>query len=149
MSDAVTVVAECETSTGLIAIVEDSLNKDVYHVFKKDKNIQPNHDARGVMRYLMHMLHAFGYKADKATRQLEEEKQKTKALEAKVKLLEQLVRNAGTDGPDVNIILSSDNWQILYTLDGRIKCKHKDEKEFRRMASIYDVLLTIYNKENL
>lgn len=148
MSDIVNLVAECELSDGLLAVVEDSLNKDVYHVYKKDKNVQPNHDAKGVMRYLMHVLHALGYKADKAERALQDEKEKTTKLEAKVKLLEEMVRGFSTDGPDVTLMTRGGDWTILYTLDGRNLYRHQTDKEFtwRPAMSAQEILDNIYKE---
>lgn len=149
MSDAVNLITEAELSDGTLAVVEDALNKNVFHVYKKDKNVQPNHDAKGIMRYLMHVMHALGYRADKADRELEEKKKEVATLEAKVKLLEKLVGSVNTDGPDVNLTLCTDQWMILYTLDGRHLFRRHSATEWSQAASPKDILNIIYEKENL
>ena len=149
MSNPVNVVAEAELPDGTLAIVEDVLNKDVFHVYKKESNVQPNHDAKGIMRYLMHVLHALGYKVDKVQDELRTEQQKTKKMEAKVKLLEQLVKSAGTDGPDVNIVLRSNDWEIIYTDRGTTVYRHADDEQYkwRPAKNVDEILNVIYEKE--
>lgn len=148
MSDAVKVVAECELSDGLLAIVKDSLTEGIYHVYKEAKNVQPNHDAEGVMRYMAHVAHGLGYKADKAERELAVKTQQVNELEARVKLLEQMVMSFSTDGPDVNLITGTDKWEVLLTLDGRNLYRKKGtHPEFILAENMQEILNNIYNEE--
>lgn len=106
MTEVVKTIAEAELSDGLLTVVEDFLNKGVFHVFKEHKNVQPNHDGYGIMRYLMHVIHALGYRADQAEEELRKEK-------AKVKLLEEMIVSANTYRDENEVMVKGEEWEIL------------------------------------
>ena len=122
MVTALNIIAEAELSDGDMAIVEDALNKDVYHVYRGKKNVQPRHDAKGVMRYLMHIIHSLGYKADK-------EKERADKLEKKVKTLIKLGVAFNNMCAHKTNAVHIDDWILTYSTDGSNLYRHKDDEK--------------------
>lgn len=146
----INIIAEAELPDGTLAVVEDVLTENVFHVYKKTKNVQPNHDAKGVMRYLMVVLHALGYRADKAETALKQEQANNKKLEAKNKLLSQLVNSFERTIPYNNIVSHVGSWKVAYTADGANVFRHDSdpENQWRPAKNVDEIFEYIYTKEN-
>lgn len=140
MTDVVITVAEAELSDGLLAVAEDCLNKGVFHVFKKDKNVQPSHDPRGIMRYLMHVIHGLDYRATKVEKELEQEK-------AKVKFLEELVASIPTANQlQRDVTLRTLRGEVVHTEDNRILYRQNIGQDWRLADTTREALDIIYKE---
>ena len=147
MSDAVNLIVQAEMSDGLLAVVEDALNKGVYHIYKNDKNVQPNHDALGVMRYLAVIVHAQDYRASNAEKLLNNEREKTTKLEAKVKLLEQLVCSLPKCNPvDEDVCLFTDRGDIKFTNAEQTLYRIHSDEEWIAVKDPKEALNIIYKE---
>lgn len=143
----VKIIAQIELSDGTLAVVEDALNKDVYHVYKNGKNIQPNHDAFGVMRYLAVVLHSLDYKANNLSVHLANARNQITTLENKVAVLEEFLTNFTTDGHDVKLATRAGDHHILFTSNGHTLYRHGTSSIFTPVKDVREALNLIYTKE--
>jgi uncharacterized cupin superfamily protein len=135
-------IAEAELSDGTLAVVEDVLNEGSFHVYKGVKNVQPRHDAKGIMRYLMVVIHALGHKSDKLAKEKEQ-------LEKKVKLLEELTGTFDNKGDPIKFRATTGDWEMLYVVEGGVYYRRKNDIKSQFAVDNNELLKAIYKAEGL